>query len=202
MVVGTYENTDIGFTCYHGKIDSFIIFLNHLLDRSNEYLVVDSVTGIDNLGNPLVFSYDLNVFLVEPTYKSIQVYKDFIEGIKRLDFPVNVVVIGNKIETKSDEDFILENINTSHLVACIPKSNKLKLVEQGNKIYFKEMVYENSSIFEKILKILDSTEKNWDLYLKNIRSNFIYMAQNYYNKYYNIDLDSQIDSNFSYKDVI
>jgi len=203
MTIGTYEDSDVGFTCYHSKIDSFVIFLNHLLDKSDEYLVVDSVTGVDNLGNSLIFSYDLNVILVEPNYKSIEVYNNFVEGVRRLDFPVNVCVIGNKVETKHDRDLILNSIkNDKHLIGFVSKSNKLKLVDQGNKMYFKEFIYENSNVFDQVLKTLDSIQRDWDIYLKNIRSSFSYMARNYYNQYYGIDLESKIDNSFSFKDVI
>ncbi|MFW5719442.1 MAG: AAA family ATPase [Candidatus Dojkabacteria bacterium] len=202
MTIGTYEGEDIGFTCYHGKTDAFIIFLNHLLDTTSDYLVVDSVTGTDNLGNPLIYSYDLNVIVVEPTKKSIQVYKDFIQGIERFDYPINIVVIGNKVETKEDEEFIKQHIKGEHLLGFVSKSDEMKSFDQGSKDDFKKFVSANSEIFNKILKELDSKQRDWDLYLKNIRANFSQMAQEYYNSYYHVDLESRVDNTFSFKDVV
>jgi CO dehydrogenase maturation factor len=202
MTIGTYEGEDIGFTCYHGKSDAFIIFLNHLLDTTKDYLVVDSVTGTDNLGNPLIYSYDLNVIVVEPTTKSIQVYKDFIQGIERFNYSINIAVIGNKVETKKDEEFMKQYIKKEHLLGFINKSDEMKSFDQGSKDDFKKFVSANSEIFNKILKELDSKQRNWDFYLKNIRANFSQMAQEYYNSYYHVDLESKVDNTFSFKEVI
>lgn len=202
MSIGTYEGNDIGFTCYHGKSDAFIVFLNHLLDKKDDYLVVDSVTGTDNLGNPLIYSYDLNVIVVEPTKKSIQVYKDFIQGIGRFDYPIDIAVIGNKVETEEDKEFLKQNIQKEHLLGFVNKSDEMRSFDQGSKEDFKKFVNANPEIFSKILKELDSKQRDWDRYLKNIRANFSQMARDYYSSYYNIDLESRIDNTFSFKDVI
>lgn len=202
MTIGTYEGKDIGFTCYHGKTDAYIIFLNHLLDKSKEYLVVDSVTGVDNLGTPLIYSYDLNVILVEPTKKSIQVYKDFINGIERADYPIKYVIIGNKIESEADKEFIKKSVDKRNLLGFVDKSNDLKSFDHGNKKDFEKFVDSKSTVFKKLLSVLNSTQKDWDLYLKNIRRNFSQMANDYYNSYYGVDLESKVDSNFSFQEVI
>jgi len=202
MAIGKYDEKDLGFTCYHGKSDAFILFLNHLLDQKDQYLVVDSVTGIDNLGTSLVYSYDLNLIVVEPTNKSIQVYKDFVEGAKRFNFPINIKVIGNKITDQSDEEFLKENIDSKHLLGFTKKSSHLKAIDQGQKEQFKNFISDNSEIFDTIVNHANTLERDWDTYLQNIKETFINSANAHYNSYYNLKLQDLLDDNFNFKHVI
>jgi CO dehydrogenase nickel-insertion accessory protein CooC1 len=57
-------------------------------------------------------AYDLSCFIVEPTERSIQVYKDYIKTAKEK----NIYVIVNKICTKDDYDFVKKNISEEKIL--------------------------------------------------------------------------------------
>ena len=75
--VGTYDQHDKAVTCYHGKLGIVSNILSHTLDKNNQYIVVDSTAGKDTFGTSLYFAYDLTIFIVEPTVRSINVYKEY-----------------------------------------------------------------------------------------------------------------------------
>lgn len=45
MAVGPFTEEDLGVKCYHSKTGSVELVLNHLIDRKNEYVIVDMTAG-------------------------------------------------------------------------------------------------------------------------------------------------------------
>lgn len=120
MAVGKYEEKDVGTNCYHGKLRAWQAILHHLLDGKGDYVVADSTAGIDSLGTTLHFAYDLQCFIVEPTRRSIEVYRDFTKKVEGRG--VRTIVIGNKVATHAEEKFLRSNLPEGSLLGLIGKS--------------------------------------------------------------------------------
>ena len=75
MAVGGHEAHDIGTTCFHKFTGAEGIFLNHLLDKENEFVIGDMCAGADPFASSgLASRYDAIYLVLEPTLKSISVY--------------------------------------------------------------------------------------------------------------------------------
>lgn len=200
MSIWSYENEDTGFTCYHGKSDNFITFLNHLLDTKDDYVVVDSVTGIDNIGTALIYSYDVNILVIEPTNKSLAVYNDFLKCINKLDYSVNYFVVCNKVADEDDIHFLQQHIPSEKILWYIQKSKSMKRFDQWDENAFDDFIQENTDTFKNIFSKINGITRDLEQYQKNIERNFLFNTQKHYNKFYGITFSDIIETqNFSFK---
>lgn len=200
MAVGTYTEEDLGISCYHGKLGALVFVYNRLLDNENFYVVTDMTAGVDSIGSSMHFISDINIFVVEPTIKSIEVYNDYkriLDGDNS-----NLYVIANKISSISDYEFILKHINEEEIIGKIEKSLDIKRFEQGNPQSLDEFVKQNEKVNKKVLSILDSKTKDWDSYLLKSKETFKKESEKWYNSYHGFDLSTLIDNDFKYQDKI
>lgn len=71
------------------------MLLNHLLDDHSEYVVVDMTAGADSFASGLFTKFDLTFLVVEPTIKSLDVFRQYKHYAQ--DYEVKIKVIGNKV---------------------------------------------------------------------------------------------------------
>lgn len=199
LTVGSYEHADLGATCYHGKLMVLESIFHHMLDKKEDWVVTDATAGVDNLGTSLFFAYDLNIFVVEPTLKSIQVFKDFLKFSDQ--YGLKTMCIINKYEPE-DQDFIKNNLDVNLILGKLPKSQNIKKFEQGDNLAFKKYIVECTETFENIEKEVAKIERDWGFYLKNLIQIHRKNSQNWYNSYYSQDLETQIENDFDYEKVI
>ncbi len=200
LSVGTYTDSKVGYACYHSKLGNAVLMYNRLLDNENFYVVTDATAGIDSVGTSMFYVSDINVFVVEPTKKSIQVLKDFLNITS--DYHIKTYVIANKIENNDDIEYIKSEISEQLIIGYVKSSQHLRRYEQGNVGELDQFIEENDDINSKLLTILDNTEKDWDQYYEIQKQIYIDDAGDWYSQYYNQDLPSYIDENFKYEKVI
>ncbi len=200
MAVGHYKESDLGASCYHTKLFGLAAVLHHMLDQAGDIVVADTTAGTDNLATSLWFAYDMNVFVVEPTEKAVRVYQDFI-GVSR-DVAEKTFVVGNKVESADDEKFIRSLIPASRYLGSIPQSRYLKRFEQGHADALESFRQEQSAAFQAVLNTLKSRKKEWDLYLKRLRETHSRICRDWFDDYYGIRLDENLDEEFSYAKVL
>lgn len=196
LTVGTYESKDAGANCYHGKLQILELILHRLADGKDETVVCDMTAGIDALGTSLYMSADLNVFVVEPTLKSVQVFKDFQEAAR--EHGISTYAIANKIADDEDEAFIRAQIDQSQLLGTVRHSLDLRKVEQGDKSKLQNFVNENAELFAALAKRLKSEERDFDAYLEELKRVYRLNCDWWYNDFYGEDLSQYIDDSFSY----
>ncbi len=197
MRVGTYEGKDIGSACYHSKLASLELFFHYLLDKRNEYIIVDSTAGTDILGTSLHMAYDVLVFVIEPTAKSVQVFKDFIE---RFDSTrVRVVALGNKVEDGDDKEFLRKNVGHEYLLGFVPYSKKVRRFEQGDEQAFTDFVASNNGLFSNVLEDIGYLKRDWAEYLIHLSKVHKKTCEKWYDEYYKKKISELVDSSFSYE---
>ncbi len=199
LTVGSYEHADLGSTCYHGKLMVLEAIFHHLLDTSQDWVIADATAGVDNLGTSLFFAYDINIFVVEPTLKSIQVFKDFLKFSNRLGLKTMCVI--NKYETE-DEEFIQNHLDDDIILARLPKSKNIKKFEQGETKAMDDYILECKESFEDIENAVKNQSRDWDVYLTNLVDMHKKSSQEWYSAFYSQDLETQIDTNFDYNKVV
>lgn len=200
LTVGKYEPTDVGSACYHSKLSGAVSMLHHLLDGANDIVVADNTAGTDVVATSLWFAYDMHVFIVEPTQKSAQVYKDFVGLLPHA--AEHTYVLGNKIDGDEDQTFLKAQVGEDRILGYIPLSRHLKRFEQGHVTALDQFQAEQSPVFEKVLQTLLSKKRDWDLYLKRLRETHSKLCRDWYDTYYGQKLDEGLDANFRYQSVL
>jgi CO dehydrogenase maturation factor len=200
LTVGPYSKGDVGGNCYHSKLGSYTMILHHLLDTESDVIVADTTAGTDNVATSLNLAYDLNVFVVEPTMKSLSVYRDFLRLVPHLQD--RVYVIANKIEDSEDLKFLQDHIPSDRLLGAIPFSKNLKRFEQGQDAALADFHKEQEEVFGKLYTVLCARKRNWSEYLQLLRGAHEKNSVDWYNDYYSTDLGTGYDPDFSYEKVL
>ena len=142
----------------------------------------------------------MNVFVVETTKKSVQVYLDYIAVAPHL-FD-RTYVIANKVDTPEDELFILKHVQKDRLIGVVPQSRHLKRFEQGKKEALDDCMKEQEVVFEKVLDTLMSKKRNWTDYLERLRMTHTKVCRDCLDDYFGTKLDSGLEQDFSYPKVL
>jgi CO dehydrogenase maturation factor len=200
ITIGTYNENDIGSNCYHGKLGILEMILHRTLDEENDIVIADSTAGVDALGTSLFASYDINVFVIEPTLKSISVFNDF-KGIGEV-FGMKSYTVVNKVMSESDINFIRKHVKDEDVIGYIKQSEFIRDLEQGDFTKINNFAEENKEVFENIYKKAKENKRNWDDYYENLCLLYNKNCEKWYNIYYGQNLNNAIDPNFSYHKVI
>lgn len=200
VTVGTYTDDSMGASCYHSKLGVAEIIYNRLLDDENMMVVTDGTAGIDSVGTSTFLVSDVNVFVIEPTSKSIDVFLEFEKITQK--YNLNNYVVLNKIMDDEDLEFVKSKISEDKIIGIVPFSKELKKFEQGDKEAFDRFVLELDELNEKIYEKVSNIKRNWDKYRDEINKVYILNCLTWYNDYYNMDLLRYINPEFSYNTVI
>lgn len=195
LSVGKYEQNDVGDSCYHGKLYTLAALMHHMIDQPDEWVIADSTAGTDGLATSLYYAYDAYVYVVEPTVKSIQVYKDFLEATKDNAKPVYVIV--NKAE-EQDMAFVHQHIDPQNILAVVPHSNELRRYEQGDAEAFSRFCASVTTQMSTIETILSKITRDYGAYYNQLISLHNQLAASWANVYYQATLDFTPEAGFDY----
>jgi CO dehydrogenase maturation factor len=198
MAVGPFTEEDLGVKCYHSKTGSVELVLNHLIDKKNQYVLVDMTAGADSFASGLFTRFDITFLVVEPTLKSIQVYEQYKEYAKQ--FNICIRVIGNKVEDQSDIDFIKKYVG-SDLIASFSQSKFIRNMEKGNFSPISELEENNINALNTIIDTINNQEKDWDKYYQQAIEFHNKNALSWGNRSTNSDLTLKSDPSFSLKEI-
>jgi CO dehydrogenase maturation factor len=190
--VGKFSEGDVGANCYHTKLHSLCVVLNHLLDTKDQFVVVDATAGVDTLSTSLLISYDLTVFVVEPTLKSISVVKDYLQTAPAL--AEKVVVIANKVSDEEDLSFIRSHLDEGRLIASISLSKDLRRFEQGDTEALDSFIQNQNESFTKILQKCRGSSPNRSAMFTALSAIHKKNCEWWYNDYHGERLDTGLDN--------
>ena len=199
MAVGQFDESDLGVKCYHSKTGSVELLLNHLIDKEKEYVIVDMTAGADSFASGLFTRFDVTFLVVEPTVKSVSVYEQYKNFAK--DFEVNIKVIGNKIESQDDVDFIKQYVGDD-LIGAIYQSQFVKKIDRGQIVPLSELEVQNKKSVQDIISVIDNQKKDWNKFYRQAVEFHIKNAKSWANTAAGKDLTKQIDPNFSFTDAL
>jgi CO dehydrogenase maturation factor len=200
LTVGTYQQEDVGGSCYHEKLKSLAGIFHHLVDTDQDLIVADTTAGTDNVATSLSFAYDMNVFVLEPTEKSTQVVIDFLAIAG--DLGKRTYVVGNKVDGQEDEDYIKGRVGADKYLGSIPFSRNLKRFEQGEEDALIDFAKEQEKTFARIQEVWQSHKRDWKDYLARLHKTYKWDCERWYADYYKQDLYTGIDTTFTYEDAL
>lgn len=160
MVVGTYETEGIGTSCYHGNLSILENVLSHTKDN-NEVIVTDMTAGTDAFANTLHANFDFLVIVVEPTLRSVEVYKQYQELAKNSGTSESLYVIGNKIRNQKDKSFLKNEVLPNQLLGWFGDSDYIREIDQnGSGVSINKLEKENLKVLEILNKKVISEKTN------------------------------------------
>ena len=196
MAAGPMDESELGVKCYHSKIGAVELILSHLLEGPNEYVIVDMTAGADSFASGLFTKFDLTILVVEPTLKSVEVfrqYRRYCEG-----WNLCVKAVANKIEGPDDLAFLREHLQDS-LIATFTKSNYVKSLEKGARPDIAGLEPANFRALAAIQQTLDTQPQDWDKFYRYSAEFHIKNALAWANHDLGRDLTTQVDPTFKFQ---
>jgi len=117
MVLGGVKAAEGGCICPQSVL--LKVLVTHLILARDEVVVLDMEAGLEHLGRGTARAVDRMIVVVEPGSRSIETARQ----IKRLSDELgikNLLIVGNKIRSQRDRDFLLTNMNTFDFLGFLP----------------------------------------------------------------------------------
>jgi len=122
MVMGTVKKGGAGCVCPESALVRALV--SHVVLHRDDVVVMDMEAGIEHLGRGTATAVDMIIVVVEPGRRSIET----AEKIKKLagDLGIKrIVIVGNKVRGRKDEDFIRLNLPDADILGFIPYDEAL-----------------------------------------------------------------------------
>ena len=120
-----------GTGCYCPENTLLKALLAHLLVARNEVVILDMEAGIEHLGRGTAGAVDKLIIVVEPGRRSIET----AFSIKKLATEIglkNVAVVGNKVRSQSDREFLISSLPGFEFLGFIPYDQALVDADLAN----------------------------------------------------------------------
>lgn len=117
MVLGGVKGAEGGCICPQSVL--LKVLVTHLILARDEVVVLDMETGLEHLGRGTARAVDKMIVVVEPGTRSIETARQ----IKRLSDELGIkdlLIVGNKIRSEKDKDFLLKNMNNFSFLGFLP----------------------------------------------------------------------------------
>lgn len=201
MVTGSFTEADLGVACYHSKTGAVELFLNHLIDGRDEYVVVDMTAGSDSFASGMFTRFDITYLVAEPTLKGVSVYRQYKEYAR--DFGVTLKVVGNKVQGPDDLDFLRTEVGDDLLVA-VGHSDWVRAMEKGRPPRFELLEEANSRALRTLRTAADATyaSRDWERYTRQMVHFHLRNAQSWGNERTGVDLAAQVDPGFVLSEAV
>jgi len=122
MRLGSVKKGGGGCLCPESTLLKALVM--HIVLGRDEVVVLDMEAGIEHLGRATATAVDKLIVVVEPGRRSI----DTAENIRRLASEINlnqITVVGNKIRSSKDEDFLRRHLNGFDILGFLPYDDAL-----------------------------------------------------------------------------
>jgi len=104
----------------------------HLLIARNEVVILDMEAGIEHLGRGTAAMVDKLIVVVEPGRRSMETAQSIKKLAEEIDLK-NIAVVGNKIRSQSDRDFLTSNLSDFEFLGFIPYDQAIVDADLANE---------------------------------------------------------------------
>ncbi|NGO71806.1 ATP-binding protein [Streptomyces boncukensis] len=195
LATGPFTDSDLGVACYHSKTGAVELCLNHLVDGRDEFMVVDMTAGSDSFASGMFTRFDMTFLVAEPTRKGVSVYRQYKEYAR--DFGVCLRVVGNKVQSEDDLDFLRQETGDDLLVA-VGHSDWVRAMEKGRPRPYGELEEPNSRALETLYEAAVGAyeQRDWERYTHQMVHFHLRNAESWGNEKTGADLAAQVDPSF------
>ncbi|MBT2900432.1 ATP-binding protein [Streptomyces sp. McG3] len=195
MATGPFTESDLGVACYHSKVGAVELCLNHLVDGSEEYVVVDMTAGSDSFASGMFTRFDMTFLVAEPTRKGVSVYRQYKEYAR--DFGVALKVVGNKVQGPDDLEFLRAEVGDDLLIG-IGHSDWVRSMEKGRPSRFELLEADNRMALQTLQDAAEDSygSRDWERYTRQMVHFHLKNAESWGNEKTGADLAAQVDPAF------
>ena len=119
LTMGTVRSGGTGCLCPENALLRSLV--THLLLRRDEVLILDMEAGVEHLGRGTAGAVDAFLVVVEPGRRSLQTAHSIRSLAQDLGIE-QVLAVGNKVASASDEAFIVEQLPGFEVLGYLPSS--------------------------------------------------------------------------------
>jgi CO dehydrogenase maturation factor len=130
MVMGRIKKGGTG--CYCPENALLKTLMSHLLLARNEAIIMDMEAGIEHLGRATAGAVDKLIIVVEPGRRSLETARSINELARDIGLR-NIAVVGNKIRTQSDRDFLTASLPDLEFLGFMPYDQAIVDADLANQ---------------------------------------------------------------------
>ncbi len=130
MVMGRIKKGGTG--CYCPENALLKALMSHLLLVRNEVIIMDMEAGIEHLGRATAGAVDKLIVVVEPGRRSLETARA-ISGLARDIGLKHMAVVGNKIRSQADRDFLISSLPDFEFLGFIPYDQAIVDADLANQ---------------------------------------------------------------------
>jgi len=146
MVMGRIKKGGSG--CYCPENALLKALMNHLLLVRNEVIIMDMEAGVEHLGRATAGAVDKLIVVVEPGRRSLETARSIKELARDIGLK-NISVVGNKIRTQSDRDFITASLPDFTFLGFMPYDQAIVDADLADQ----PMVNASAAVMDEVRKI-------------------------------------------------
>jgi CO dehydrogenase maturation factor len=130
MVMGRIKKGGTG--CYCSENALLQALTTHLLLERNDVVIMDMEAGVEHLGRATAKAVDKLIIVVEPSRTSVETAHR-IDKLAREIGLKNIAVVGNKIRSQQDRDFLTTNLSGFQFLGFIPYDQAVVEADVNNR---------------------------------------------------------------------
>ncbi len=129
MVMGRIKRGGTGCYCPEGALLQAL--LTHLLLQRDEVVILDMEAGIEHLARGTAKAVDKLIVVVEPGRRSIETAYRICKLARDIGLQ-NIAVVGNKIKSQSEKEFLVTSLPDLKFLGFIPYDQALMDADLAN----------------------------------------------------------------------
>jgi len=129
MVMGRIKKGGTGCYCPEGALLQAL--LTHLLIQRDEVVILDMEAGIEHLARGIAKAVDKLIVVVEPGRRSIETAYRICKLARDIGLQ-NIAVVGNKIKSQSEKEFLVTSLPDMEFLGFIPYDQALVDADLAN----------------------------------------------------------------------
>jgi CO dehydrogenase maturation factor len=130
MSMGRIKRGGTGCYCPEGALLQAL--LSHLLVQRDEVVILDMEAGIEHLSRGTTKAVDKLIIVVEPGRRSLETAQTITKLAQDLGL-YNIAVVGNKIRSESDREFITSSLPGIEILGFIPYDPAVTEADLANR---------------------------------------------------------------------
>ncbi|QQO07769.1 AAA family ATPase [Breznakiella homolactica] len=148
LMMGAMRGADQGCACAENAMLKALV--THLILKEKETVVMDMVAGTEHMGRGTAKGVDLLFLVVEPGMRSIKAAKEIRKMSRDLGIE-SQYVIGNKIRSPADEEYLRNQMPDFSFAGFLSKDDGVISAEQQGRA-----LYETSPEMRETIKVIVS----------------------------------------------
>ena len=129
MVMGHLKKGGSGCYCPENALLEALVA--HLLLRRKEIVIMDMEAGVEHLGRATAKAVDKMIIVVEPGKRSVATAYRIRDLAKDVGVE-NIAVVGNKIQSEKDREFLVSSMSGFRFLGFIPYDQSIMEADIGN----------------------------------------------------------------------